>query len=906
MQANIHTFKKIVYTFVLHFAIVGQILCQNVDSSNLQLNVIDSLIANQEKLESFTQPLLNDTSLQDSILKKPSAPKADYDTVEIIFGDDDIDAPITYTALDSIVYDVKNEKVYLHQEADMKYEDVYIQSDLIRFDWTTSVLLAEGVEDSLGNLVGTPIFKDKDQEYLANKMEYNFSNRKGKIYDVFTEEGGAFLHTKVVKRNEFEEWFGQKTWFTTCENKDHPHFYIEANRSKVIPGKLIVTGPANLKVQGVNTPLVLPFALFPSNKERRSGIIFPEYGENAGLGIFFRNLGYYWAVSDKLSLAFTSDIYTRGTFRVGVDGNYVKRYKYNGNFSLSYTRTPPTEKFVSKAGLSNDFRVEWSHTMDAKANPNNSFSASVTGGSRSFNQNTLVTNEQSLEAQLSSNITYGRRFQGKPYSFSMNARHNQDMTTGQVQLTLPEAIFNVTRLQPFQRKVRSEKKKFYESIGIQYNTRAKAFIEGADSTFFSSETLNNIQTGIQHTATIDAPFNLFKHFSIKPAFNYTERWYFKEETQSFDPDTTFTMVSDSFERDIKNIREDYETGFFDLRNFSVNTDISTTITGIFNFKGDKIKAIRHVIKPNLRHTFTPDFGNERWGVYDTYYDEAQDRLIQYNQFQFLNGLYGTPGQGMQNALNFSVTNNFEMKKLNKKDSVKSYKNVPIIDNLTMNMGYNFAADSLKIQDLNIRAFSSLFNNVVTWNYSANFSAYTVDSTNRRINTTAWEAERRLMRLRNMSLAVNINLNPKAKPQMRNPTAGTIQERDYVLNNPEMFYDFNIPWSLRIGYNAGITKGTQQNPDSLLFSLNSLTVVGHINITPKWQINITSGYNVRDKDLTLTNVRVERDLHCWVLAFQWTAYPIEVQTFAIDLHVKSPLLQELKLSRKQPPNRTGAF
>lgn len=898
LPVKIQTLTCIVYTFVVHFMLVSQVFCQT-DITEPYFFDNDSVFQSADSLNQF----LADTTLK---IKQPVKPRQPFDTVDIIYGDDDIKSPITYTANDSIVYDVKNQKLLMYGESKMRYDDLNIDAERVTFNWSNSLLTAEGAEDSLGNLYGTPVFNQKDNDFEAKKMEYNFKTGKGKTYEVVTEEGGAFIHTKVVKKNEFDEWYGYKTWYTTCEDKSHPHFYIEANKSKVVPGKVMVTGPANLVVSGVNTPLYLPFAIVPSDKGRRSGIIFPEYGEAPSLGFFFRNMGYYWAVNDMMSLAFTTDIYTRGTFRVGVASNYVKRYKYNGNFSLDYTRTPPTDKAISKDGAGNDFRINWTHTMDAKARPNNSFNASVQGSSSNFNQNTLVTTEQALEVQLSSNVNYVRRFQGKPMSFSLGARHNQNLRTNQVSITAPEASFIVTRVQPFQKKIRTDKKAFYENIGIQYSTRAKTYVEGIDSTFFTRNTLDNLQYGFQHDATVDAPFNLLKFFRINPSFRYTERWYFEQETKRFDPDTSFILVGDIFDTVVTNVQSDFNRGFYAIRNFSFSTDVNTTLTGILNFNSEKIKAIRHVVKPNMRYTFTPDFSQDRWGVWDTYFDEELQRDERYNRFARLNNLYGSPPQGRQNTVTFSVTNNFEMKKLNKKDTVKSYKNVGIIDNLTFQTGYNFSADSLKIQPFVINAASTYLNNLLFWNFRSSFSPYAVDERLRPINTTVWEANKRLLRLQNMSLALNMNFSPNIKGKAPVPRTGTIEERQFVLNNPGLFYDFNIPWSLQVGYNINASKGHPNNIDSLVISANSLTFGGHINLTPKWQINVNSGFNVRDKDITLTNVRVERDLHCWVLAFNWTAFPVERQTYAIDLHVKSPILQELRLSRKQPPNTSGFF
>ncbi len=869
IQTYKSTFLRLLYLFLVHFLVYTQVLCQSV--------VGDTIIGKK-------RPILN--GLQDSTVIVTNV-----DTVDIVFDDGDIDGPINYHAADSIVYDMKNQKLYLYGNAYMKYTDIEMTSEEIEYDWTSGTLVSRGKMDENGNLESPAKFSEKSGEYEADSMQYNFKTKKGRTFDVVTEQDGAYIHSEIVQKNEFDEWYGYKTKYTTCNNKEHPHFYLGAKRSKVIPDKVMVTGPVNLVVGDVPTPLYLPFGIFPTKTGRRSGIIMPTYGEQPSLGFFLKDGGYFWAVNDQLSLTFLGEVYTRGRFGLSVNANYRKMYKYNGSLMLQYFRTPPNDRFVDNTGLNNDFSVDWKHTMDGKARPNNTFSASVNGRTSGYNSNSLEVTENLLEVQVNSNLNYTRRLSKINSSFQISARHNQNFQNNSISITLPELSFNASRFTPFQRKIKADKKAFYEKIGFVYTARTKAAVSTIDSILFTKESLDEIQVGMIQTATVDIPFNLFKFFVIKPSFSYNERWYFKEETKFYEANT-------------QTVGSSINNGFQGVRDFSFNTSISTTVTGLYNFKTKRLKAIRHVIKPTVNYALRPDFGEEKWGYYDSYVNEETGREVEYSKYAFLNNLYGTPGQGLQNLVSFNLRNNFEMKVIDRKDTLGGMKKIPLLEQFNVGTGYDFTADSLKVRPLVFSAQSRLFNNLISWNVGARFDPYALNDNRVKVNSTYFSTNKRLLRFDNAFASVQLNLKGKSTNDAQvNPDYGTIDERSYIANNPNLFYDFNVPWSLSVGYRMNITKGIAGNIDSTLITANVLTFGGHINITPKWQMNVTSGFDIRNKEITLTNVRVERDLHCWVLAFNWTAFPVERQTYAIELHVKSPILQELKLSRKQPPGTT---
>jgi lipopolysaccharide assembly outer membrane protein LptD (OstA) len=869
IQSYKSTFLRLLYLFLVHFLVYTQVLCQNV--------VGDTIIGKK-------RPILN--GLQDSTVIVTNV-----DTVDIVFDDGNIDGPINYHAADSIVYDMKNQKLYLYGNAYMKYTDIEMTSEEIEYDWTSGTLVSRGKMDENGKLESPAKFSEKSGEYEADSMQYNFKTKKGRTFDVVTEQDGAYIHSEIVQKNEFDEWYGFKTKYTTCNNKEHPHFYLGAKKSKVIPGKVMVTGPVNLVVADVPTPLYLPFGIFPTKTGRRSGIIMPTYGEQPSLGFFLKDGGYFWAVNDQLSLTFLGEVYTRGRFGLSVNANYRKLYKYNGSLMLQYFRTPPNDRFVDNTGLNNDFSIDWNHTMDGKARPNNTFSASVNGRTSGYNSNSLEVTEKLLEVQVNSNLNYTRRLSKINSSFQISARHNQNFANNSISITLPELSFNASRFTPFQRKIKTDKKAFYEKIGLVYTARTKAAVSTIDSILFTKESLDKIQVGFIQTATLDIPFNLFKFFVIKPSFSYNERWYFKEETKFYEANT-------------QTVGSSINNGFQGVRDFSFNTSISTTVTGLYNFKTKRLKAIRHVIKPTVNYALRPDFGKEKWGYYDSYVNEETGREVEYSKYAFLNNLYGTPGQGLQNLVSFNLRNNFEMKVIDRKDTLGGMKKIPLLEQFNVGTGYDFTADSLKVRPLVFSAQSRMFNNLISWNVGASFDPYALNDNRVKVNSTYFSTNKRLLRFDNAFASVQLNLKGKSTNDAQvNPDYGTVDERSYIANNPNLFYDFNVPWSLSVGYRMNITKGIAGNIDSTLITANVLTFGGHINITPKWQMNVTSGFDIRNKAITLTNVRVERDLHCWVLAFNWTAFPVERQTYAIELHVKSPILQELKLSRKQPPGTT---
>lgn len=846
------------------------------------------------------QEILPD-SIQNSVDTSIVSNQNPFDTVQIEFKDDELKAPVKYEATDSIVYDIENEMLYLYGNASMDYQQTNVKSERVTFDWKTQTLSAEGV-DSAGKKVGKPILTQEGSIYDANKMEYNFKTQKGKVYDAITEQDGAYIHSAVVKKNERNEWLSYKTKYTTCNNKEHPHFYIAARRAKIIPNKLMVSGAADLVVSGVNTPLLLPFAMFPLQKGRRSGIILPkptQVNNTFGLADF----GYYWAVNDNLSLQFTSDVILDGTFQISLLSNYIKRYRYGGNLMFSYRRVAPSEPYKANAKAGNEFKFNWNFNLDNKASKNNSFSANVNVLSGSYESSQLLQNRNIYKTISTSHVNYIRTFNGKPFTFTAGARVNQNLHTKKVDLDFPELQFSANSIKPFKSKISSSKPKFYEKIRFNYNAFAKASVSTFDSLFFTEQVLQDINYGINQTATINATYSLFKYFNITPSFNYNEQWFFRQE--NIDYEEHYVATTDTT-YDTLYTKSTFVDDFFARRNFSAGISLNTTLTGIYTFKKGKVKAIKHLVRPTIGYNYNPDFKAKMWGYYNSYYNEHLGKTVEYNQFTNKQA-YGGNASAESNSISFSIDNTIEMKVKTPKDTVNRYKKVLLLKSLRIGSSYNFAADSFQLAPITISATTTILKGLFGLTATARYDIYSVDKQNNRINKTYWETDKKPLRFKTLNITANINLRGKSKNKnsITQSEYSTEEEREFIVNNPYLYYDFNIPWSLRLGYHMTLNNGIAGNKDKAQWTGTTLSLNGDINITPKWKVAVVTGYQFDKKQFSLTRFTLLRNLHCWEMSLNWQAYP--TQTFQFEIRAKSALLQDLKLTRKNlSPLPSGTF
>ncbi len=861
---------------------------------NIALSGTDSLpLHNMDSVKLASDSThMGDSSLvliHDTIHKTDTIDKVEESEIQDI---------INYKATDSIVYDMDTKKMFLYNTADLKYQKIKLNANLVDFDWTTFTLTSQGTPDSIGGFAGTPVFSEDGKDYKAHRMAYNFKTKKGKIYDVVTKEGESYIHSDEVKKNEYDEWYGHASAYTTCD-LDHPHFYFKAKRVKIIPDKVMVTGPANLWIGDVPTPLYLPFGIFPVKQGQRSGIILPEYGQDGTLGFFLRKGGYYWAVNDYLGLKLTGQISTNGTWGLDLASQYALRYKFTGSFSLSFVRSRPADPDLPFAKSTNAFSLAWTHTEDPRSLPNSTFGASVNMQSADYYTASRVTDQRLLNTSFNSSINFSHTFVGSPFSLSLNVRHDQNLQNRTIDFTLPTLRLSMSRYSPFKSKIKTDKPKWFESIGVSYSFEFQNRLNTYDSILFDSRSGSRFTSGFDQNINIDAPLKVFKYFTLTPSFQYEERTYFRETRATWDPDTVFVFQPGGNVDTLRGrIKYDTIPMINSERNFTAAIGFGTKVTGIYKFKGKYIKAIKHVFTPNVSFNYHPDFGSDFWGYYRSVQSSANRDITRYSVAD-PSAIYGVPGTGKQGAILWSLGNNFEMKTYSKKDSVNHEKKMGLLDQVNLSGGYNFVADSLKLLPFNLSVVSAKLFNLINLQFNAVFDPYAKDTFNNDINEYEWQKKHRLLRFSQANVSASMALHSKTKPSLTPSQTPPKLFGDYVSYNPNQIYNFDIPWSLSFNYHFNITHGSYLNPDTVV-TTQTIAMQADFNLTPHWKVAFSTGYDITHKQITLTNITVVRDLHCWELTFNWTpALPtFPNQQFSIILQPKSNTLKDLKVQKKK--------
>ncbi|MFM7217153.1 MAG: putative LPS assembly protein LptD [Bacteroidota bacterium] len=779
--------------------------------------------------------------------------------------------PIKYHATDSIRVEVDSQVVYLYGKARVDYDDLQLTADFIRIDMNRKEVSAEGLPDSTGALQGKPEFSQGAQEFKATSMRYNFESKKGKISYVITSEGDGYIHGETVKKDPENNFYIRNGQYTTCD-QEHPHFSITSNKLKVIKDDKIVTGPAYLSIEDIPTPLAIPFGFFPNKQGRSSGIIFPGFGESAERGFYFQRLGYYFGFSDYFNLSLTTDLYTKGSYTIDLGSQYRSRYRFNGNLRLSYAYTAIGEKDLPDYSYRKDFHVSWSHSQDPKANPNHTFSANVNAGTSNYYQNTISSLNNYLSNTFQSSITYTQLFPDKPINLTLAMNHWQNTITNDIRITLPDVSFGVSRFNPFKRKVQSGRVRWYEKIGGSYTMRGTNFIQTKDSLLFRQQSLDQMQNGMQHSLPFSTSINLLKYITVSPSINYTERWYLK--TTEYDWNNEQSKV-DTITRE----------GFKASRDYSISVGMLTRVYGMFQYRKGPVAAIRHVMTPSVSFSFRPDFSEARYGYYKQVQVDTSGRTSTYSIFQ--NGVYGGPSAGKFGALNFSFDNNLEMKVRTKTDSGEVLKKIKLLESLRFNSSYNLIADSMKWSPVGFSGRTTFANKMIM-TFGGTLDPYAYDENNRDYNRYLVDETGRLFRLTNANLAFNFSLAGKTNAEKLTPR----QINEYV-NDPASYVNFDIPYSLYVGYNMNYSKrGTAEA------NLNqSITFNGDLSLTPKWKIGFNSWYDVVDGEFTSFSTSIYRDLHCWEMRMNWIPFGGQ-ESYSFQINVKSAMLQDLKLNKRK--------
>lgn len=810
---------------------------------------------------------------------------------EIAIAEDSLEYQVQYTAEDSIVYDIPQKKIFLYGHARIEYDKINILADSIIFDWQHNEVYATMIQVPDDTLVHKVRFSDGENQFEADAMRFNFKTKKGKSYGMITRFDEGYLHGEQIKVVNDSTLYAKRAKYTTCEY-EHPHYYIEVGKAKIIKDKLIVGTSADLVIGDVHTPFYLPFALYPTIKQRTSGIILPRWGQSASQGFFLLGGGGYWAINDRMDLQATADIYTRGSWGVQATYNFVKKYKFSNSINIGINSLREAERqSPDKNKPSRQFNVLWNFQIDPKSMYNSSFSGSINVVSNTYNQLNLNSDRTTvLSNQFASTIAYNKQFKGKyPSQLSLNINHSQNTQSKQIALTLPSISYALNRIMPFKRKVQSSVTKWYENIGFNYNLVSSNQFTAYDSTFFTKQTLEDMRSGIRHSAPLSGSFNLLKYLNFSYNFDYTSRWYFRYQTRTYDasPDTLNG-------RPVYVVTED-RYGFKMVRDFGLSGGFNTRLYGLLQFKKGKLKAIRHVFSPSLNYRFRPDFSNPRWKYYENVQTDTLGNTQSYSFYQ--NNIYGTASRGKEASIGLSISNNIEIKRYSKKDTITHTKKIPILDNFGLGLFYNFAKDSQNLEPLSFSGNTKILDYInITFNGSLDW--YTYDKySNVRLKTFRITTDKRLTRLTNFNISVNGAYTSKQnKSKLVSPSATNYTLNDQVFNQPIAAVNFEVPWAIRYGYNCNIRKFYTKGKDTSAIT-QTLNLSGEINVTPKWKLSVATGFDIMQKKISRTDISVYRDLHCWQLAFNWI--PLGVQkSFSIRLNVKSQALSFLQLNKRK--------
>lgn len=769
-------------------------------------------------------------------------------------------------------------------------------------------MYAGRIKDSTGKYTQFPNFKQGANVVEPDSIRFNFKTKKAIIWNSRSDQGEFKIKAALTKKENDSVYFLKGARFTTSKDVDNPEYYFQTNKVKFVPGKKVVTGLTNMVIANVPTPIALPFAFFPMTKETSiSGILLPSYNDSNTRGFSLQNGGYYFALSDQYDLTVLGDYYTNGSYGMRFESNYAKRYNYRGNVNIRFENLITSERGFPDYSKQNIYNIQWSHSRDAKANPNSSFSASVNLGSSTFfrqsiNQNNIGSN---LNNTLNSSVSYSRIFTGSgPQSrLAITATHSQNTQTQQIDMTLPTLQYSVDRVYPFVKKD-GVRKGFFKNINLQYDLSASNSFTTTDSLFFRPQMFENARVGFQHSIPLNTNFKLFKYFSATSAVNYREVWYLKTINRQFD--TNQNKVVDT-----------QVNGFDAFRTYSFSSSIGTTVYGTFNFKKNKrIQAIRHVMRPSVSYGYTPSF--EKY--YDTYAADGSGTMVkEYSRFE--GGIYGAPGNVNSNSVGFDLSNTFEAKVTDKDSTKTEAKKIMLLNNLNLSTSYDFNADgkrTLAWTPVRVSGGTQFFDNKMNLNFGATLDPYAVDNSGQRINKFNIDNGGSLFRMSSANMTINYSLasSPNKKTNRSNnsetirnggreddlfgkPITGNIQrsmfddeETDDKKESESDFFNYTLPWDMTFAY--ALTYGNNNRENKIIG--NSIMISINADLTPKWKTGISTGYDFVQKGVTFTQLRFERDLLSWRMDFNWTPFGNNAN-WGFFIGIKSGVLSDIKWDKR---------
>ena len=806
-------------------------------------------------------------------------------------------APVVYSALDSMIVSADGQKAYLYNNAKLTYQSIELNAYYIEFDLETKEVFAKGLEDSTGTLIGKPKFQDGNEEFESKTMRYNFITGKGITTDVKSAQGEGFVHSDWTKKISDKEYIMKTGKYTTCD-ADHPHFYLHLTKAKVISNEKIITGPAYMVLE--DFPLyfpILPFGYFPSTQTYSSGILMPGYGEEQNRGFYLQDGGYYWAASEYFDASVRGDIYSKGSWGVKFHTNYKLRYRFNGNFDLKYAKNFRGEKGTDSFSESNQFQIIWSHSQDAKANPSRNFSANVNFSTSGYDKDNARSAQNYLTTQKSSSISFSKRWENSPFSMSANLRHSQNSRDSTLTLSLPDMTFTMSKIYPLKRKVKVGGTKWYEKFGFSYTGSIKNSITAKESEILDKSLIDDWKNGIQHKIPISLPnFNVLNYVNVSPSFSYSEKWYFRTLQKEYDP-----ISKEIIESQVGGFRRNYE--------YSYSLGTSTNIYGNFTPLNteSRIKGIRHKMSPSISFSYSPDFGDSKYGFWKTVQDST-GQVQYYDSFQ--GGVFGaSPGRGASGAISFSMSNNLEMKMLDLKDTSKTedaetkYKKVKIIDNLSLSTSYNLIADSLNMSPIIINGRTTVKG--ISVNFGTTLDPYmTVPDTASsgainaiRVHEYVWNNKNgigKLGRLTRAFMSFGMSFKSKKGEKEAEENKEEIEDRNTLAGDYVNYQDFNVPWDFRFDYSFNYSR---PNPYRKATITQTLSLSGSANLTEKWRISGNTNFDIMAQEFSYTSFNLTRDLHCWQMSLNFVPFGYR-RSYSFTISANSGMLRDLKIMKNK--------
>lgn len=872
----------------------------------LDLNqMVDSIVKNEV-----------DTTKAQNLDSRQRSSGVSSDTSRFVREKVDLDHVVEFNAKDSIILFGRNHAV-MYGGSKIIYGDIDMSASQISMDMDSSQVQAIGVLDSIGELIGNPVFKDNSGEYESHEMKYNFKTKRGYITDIVTEQGEGFLTGGITKKTEDDYYYIKDGRYTTCEDHEHPHFYFQLTKAKVKPKKNVVTGPAYMVLEDLPLPIAVPFGYFPFSEKYQSGILVPTFGEDYNRGFYLRNGGYYMALGQHADLAITGEIYTRGSWGLSAQSSYAWRYKFSGSFSANYLTTVTGQKGDPDYNKMHNFQILWSHSQNQKANPYLTFSASVNFATTGYSRNSLNTyyTNSFTENTKSSTVNLTYKIPNSKWTISTNANVSQRTSDSTITVSFPNITISMSQTAPFKRKRVVGDERWYEKIKISYNGKFQNSLTAKQNEFLHKSLVKDWRNGMSHSVPVQATFNMLKYFNLTPSITLNDRMYTSKIRQQWDPNASAVVRDTTY-------------GFYNIFDFSFGVSLSTKVYGFFKpmkFLGklsEKLQMVRHVMTPTISFSAMPDFGAPFWGYYGNYERVASDGTVspvRYSYFQ--HGLYGNAPNGKSGTITFNIANNLEAKVKSENDST-GFKKISLIENFTLSQSCNLAADSMKWSNLNTSIMLRLvkgfnLNLSATWDvykYALNENGMPVRINKLRLfngggwgrlsstgtsfsytfnNDTFKRKKNNKQEDKQTKQNNNLNRDNKAEDEEQDEGKGPTTDLELV----DGYAKWDCPWSLTLNYSLSYGYGTF-NYKKLEYNgkwTQNLSFNATIRPTKNWSISASGSYNFDTHKIAYMNCSISRQMHCFVMSASFV--PVgPYKSYNFHIAVKSSILQDVKYDK----------